>query len=260
MKLFLYNFYDNGDVVLSRPLIRAVSKLKNVDILLCVPPKKMYLIEDLGEVVPGRYPCKHISMSCNHKGTPVGYISMSMWFGTFRGVLKRWGLSWHNLQLTWNKQIKLRSLPSSMKIGPQDPVVDFPDVFDYDVRPDSVFVENGPVRSKQSDIKVPVKWIVESFPELNFYFSDAPGVVADNCFDVSRLNLRQLSKVSEKCLGFLTRGSGVNTCTYTKQNKGKPRALLGWTDSYCLWPYSGDDVKHVRNKKQISRFLRGMLR
>ena len=95
--------------------------------------------------------------------------------------------------------------------------------------------------------------LFKEFPQVNFYCAAPPPVSAPNVFDVSHLNLIQLSQIGDQCKAFITRGSGVSAACYTRTSMFKPRCILGWTYRMIVWH---NKVEYLYDYNRLQEFVR----
>ena len=232
---FIHNSFGSGDVILTRPLIREIqSAFPCVKITLECMENKKYLWGDLNLPIEIYEGAPHGAFATPTPNCPKDAFFINAWFAVVPQIFGFWGLSYATTIHTFNEYMNcykldhMFQLPVKRKI----PFIEFYEKkqLPFTVREHSVFVENGHVNSNQSFIKINdhLQEFANSFPDLNFYCSATPNFKADNVIDCSRLNLIELSEVSNHCFALLTRASGVNAATLTETNRYKPRCIAGW--------------------------------
>jgi SAM-dependent methyltransferase len=242
---FIHNSAHAGDVILTRPLINELrEKFPEVKITLECIAKNKYLWADFNLPVlayedPRIYGANNTnwysSFLAPTPNCPQEAFFLNMWLASYPPAFALWDFSYATLLHTFNTYMHhyqlshLFQLPLSRK----PPLVEFyaPPVVPFEVRDNSVLVENGPIFSAQSYLELNdyLEEFAEEFPDLNFYCSAPVKFTAPNIIDCSSLNLVELSELSNSCLAFLMRASGVNAASLTEANRYKPRCIAGWT-------------------------------
>lgn len=235
LKLHLFDAWHSGDVLLCRPIIRAL--MPHFDLTLECPAQSAYLWADLGLPIFHGHPNNPYQNTAHR---PPDAIGVNLWFGTYDDLLRTYGMTIVNQAHTFNRRMKELGIPWSFQIPTEPPPVDFAPVPmppDLHIKPRSILVENGSANSNQSifEINPVVPQLVADFPDIHFYTSSPPPCTAPNLTDLSALNLIQLSQVGDQCAAFVTRGSGVNAACYTRASMWKPRCILGWTYGMLIW-------------------------
>lgn len=235
LKLHIINTWHSGDALLTRPIIKVLQP--HFDLTLECTQAAAYLWADLGlPVFPGQ-PDNPFHTSALR---PPDAIGVNLWFGTYDPLLRQHGMTIVNQAHTFNRRMMELGIPWKFEIPTEPPPVDFKPVpmpAEVQIKPRSVLVENGAAKSNQSvfEINPVLAQLVADFPDIHFYCSSPPPCTAPNLTDLSALNLIQLSQVGDQCLGFVTRGSGVNAACYTRTSMWKPRCILGWTYGMLIW-------------------------
>ncbi len=232
-KLHLINTWHSGDVLLTRPIIQALKP--HFDLTLECTAQTAYLWADLGLPI---FPGAPDNPRHDSPLRPPDAFGVNQWFGTYDDLLQTHGMTVVCQAHTFNRRMLELGLPWSVAIPDGPPPVDFAPVpLDLSIAPRSILVENGGAHSNQSifELNPWVPQLAADFPGLNFYCSAPPPVAAPNVFDLSHLNLIQLSQVGDRCAAFVTRGSGVNAACYTRRSMFKPRCILGWTYRMIVW-------------------------
>jgi hypothetical protein len=234
-----------GDAVLSRPIIIKIrDTFRDVRITLRFSTTLQYLFADLSLPM----------VEYNPSGS-----SYNAWFGWFPDILKQQHMTFNNHICSFNRQMEQQALPYRLPFAEQHPMLKFPDVAFPTVVPHSVLVENGPCSSQQCyiDMNSIIPRLINDFKDLTFYTSSlSPGAAANLC-NCGHLDLISLSRLGDRCLALLTRGSGVNAACYTEVNRHKPRAVLGWNYPFKLWD---DSFVKCRSYEEVYAFLKGLPR
>ena len=108
-----------------------------------------------------------------------------------------------------------------------------------------------------------------SFPKLNFFTTNNTGCNLGNVFEMSNINIAELSFVSAKCDYIFGRGSGPYLCTFTKRNTGKKRFLLnfintspGTREEKKVYPFpskfAGSQMTNIQNEKELFQIMQNI--
>ena len=249
-KLHIINTWHSGDALLTRPIIRLLSQ--HFDLTLECTAQAAYLWADLGlPIFPGRPD----NPTHDSELRPREAIGVNLWFGTYIDLLGAFGMTIVCQSHTFNRRMAELGLPWKITIPTEPPPVDFvPVPLDVSIRPRGILVENGPAHSNQSNIELNpfLPQLAADFPQNNFYCASPPPLSAPNVFDLSHLNLIQLSQVGDRCAAFVTRGSGINAACYTRASMFKPRCILGWTYGMLIWHKC---VEYLQSYEQLADFM-----
>jgi hypothetical protein len=260
MHFFIHDSLHSGDVILTRPFIAALKeKYPDLTITLECRDYNVYLWEDFG------FPVITYVGDNDHYTTkptpncPPDAIFINMWFGVFDDLINKYHLTYKNNVHTFNRYMELYNLHSIYQLSVPDvpPAVKFyrkPEL-PFAVDQNSIFIENGHVRSGQSNFPMNdfVEHIANTFPQFTFYCSAKPQGNAPNLVDCSHLNLIQLSELSNHCKAFITHGSGPETSTFTEENRYKPRCKVGMGNYWITWDNS--QVFYAKDINGIIEFL-----
>jgi SAM-dependent methyltransferase len=258
---FVHNSMHAGDILLTRPFINELrTAFPKARITLECPKNHKYLWEDLKLSVV-TYDGQEYQGIGPTPNCPPEAIFLNIWFGVFQDILDAYGLSFANNIHTFNRYMSQYHLQNVFQLSnkEQTPMVEFyrKSKIPYKVREKGVLIENGRVFSGQSSFPLNdwMNEIVRSFPDLNFYFAAPPGIDGPNVMDCSKMDLIDISEVSNRCIGFLTRGSGVNAATLTENNRYKPRCIVGWNYQWKVWHSPENPTFFAENIHDIKRFL-----
>lgn len=263
MHFFIHNSTHAGDVILTRPVIKAIREsFPEVEITLeCLEANK-YLWEDMGLPVVSYKGGPYKFSTAPTPNCPPDAVFINMWFGIYRDILLTDYISYNNNVHSFNRQMEEKGLLHLYHLDESE----FPPVLEFyakqqlpvEIVENSVLVENGIVLSGQSRFPINdyLEQIAKTFPEFVFYCPAEPPVKAPNIVDCSKLNLLQLSELSNHCKGFLTHGSGVNAATYTEPNRFKPRCFIGMSRRGCrIWKDERNPPTEVKDITGILYFL-----
>jgi SAM-dependent methyltransferase len=258
---FIHNSMHAGDIILTRPLITELrEKFPHVRITLECPENRKYLWEDLNLAVMIYKGSEYREVKPTPNCPPEA-VFVNMWFGVFPDILDTYGLSYANNVHTFNRFMNQYQLQHAFQLANKShlPMIDFKErwIMPFSIREHGILVENGAVLSGQSNFGLNdcLHEIAEAFPNLNFYCAATPNSQAPNVVDCSTLNLIELSELSNRCVGFLTLGSGVNAATHTENNRYKPRCIAGWNYPWKVWYTSENPTFFAWNREDIKNFL-----
>ncbi len=251
-RLFVWNAYHNGDVLLSRPIVRHLLDRFDVDITWCCWKNHELLIRDLPIkllVLPhADGTARDLSVLC-----PPGHVSIDLWIGHYPDTHD---IQWHNCVTVFNRQVKEKGLPLELTCNVV-PMFDLPQV-NVSVRDRAIFVDNGAARSTQSWFEFDMQALAAAFPDLNFYCAADPRCHLPNVIDCSRVNLLVLASISNHCLAIVGKGTGAHTCTFTEINRFKPSALMQFRmpAGVGYWDYPGSRLVRLNTHAELVAFLR----
>lgn len=258
MHFFIHNSFHSGDIILTRPFIMTlIEKFPDVTITLECRDYNIYLWQDFGLPIIPYFGDDHLTTTPT-SNCPPDAIFLNMWFGVFGDILTYYLITYENNVHTFNRYMKQYHLNHIYQLSvPQaPPAVNFYwNVEVPAVNENSILIENGPVRSAQSNFPMNdyLIHIANLFPQFTFYCSATPQCYTSNLVDCSHLNLIQLSKLSNQCQALITHGSGVDAATYTEENRFKPRCLVGMTIYWVIWDCS--QVFYAQDINGIYEFL-----
>ncbi|OQW92753.1 MAG: hypothetical protein BWK78_00705 [Thiotrichaceae bacterium IS1] len=264
---FIHNSFSETEVVLARPIIMAVkTHFLNAKVTLECRRECVYLWQDLGFPVMAYegvgYKDFHPTPNC-----PPASIFVNVGFSVFEDIFAESGFSYQTALDTFNAQMYqhnqetqyLLPVPNQNQIPMVVPFSSLPPPKDLVVKENAVLVENvAQMLHSPNYISLNefLNQIATDFPHLNFYCS-APlsTIVVGNVVDCSKLNLIELSHLSEKCKAFLTLGGAVHAATLTVANRYKPRCVIGWNLPVKLWEATGSQVVYAQNYVEVRTFL-----
>jgi hypothetical protein len=238
MKIFINNSLHCGDVILTRVLIDAFrKKFPNAELLLQCRAPVHYLWADYGVKIFDTM--VDYSLTTPTPQCPKDFEFFQAWFGTFPDILNTYGLTHANQIHTVNRQMQMHGTNHYLDLPTEPPVIELRDLHTL-CSPNTILVENGPPGSGQCNggLGQYVRRLATEFPRFNFLCSANPQVKLPNVFDGSAYNLLVMSDLCNKCVAFITQASGVNACTYTRCNIGKPRIFFGYIRGWTIWDNS----------------------
>lgn len=255
-KLFFWNPYHNGDIIFTRPLVRAVLDRHDVEITWGCFCNHKYLIQDLPVRVLTDPRDDRLAQDLTYL-CPFDHFPINTWIGQYPETRR---CIWSSFVGAYNRQVEARGLAHLAIVSRLVPMVDFPDV-DLVINENSVYVSNSVSRSGQSDYVMNMQALSMEFPALTFYCTANPGWNAPNMVDCSRLNLVQLSAISNRCDAIIGKAGGAIDCAFTEINRFKPRAIMGLSDPHnpTIWNYPGLRVSYLQAHEQLKRFLQEVM-
>ena len=254
MKLYLFNNWHNGDIITNRALIKELMKF-GIDIAVGSYVDRHYLVKDLPvlHVVSDQAEDFQRGSPCLSGLCPEGYLPINTWCGTFHDIDQRGFHNWVTIVDTFNRQSEQYGLGitlSSLEV----PMIDFECRCMIKVRHRSVYVENGDTRGGHSLYQFDLLRMAKMYPELTFYCTAFPNCDAKNVVSCHNRNLVELSGISNQCEAIVGKGSGPFLCTYTEQNRLKPRAVMKFT-APKFWNYRNNPLKYLESDEELYQFL-----
>ncbi len=261
IRLYLYNNLHAGDVLFSRPLYRQLAADGRFQLLLGAHRNNAYLLEDL----VGPRCALHVSDYLEQGPTvlydlgadcPDDHLAISTWLGEYPDTGNH---QWRNVVEVCRRQLAAHGI----EWQPQAPVAEVP-MLDFAPRTlaprlsrRAIYVDNSAPRSGHSEFRFDLRALAERFPTHALLTTARPDVTADNLVDGSRLDLRELSLLSEQCDAVLGKGSGPFCCTYTEANRYRPRAVCGYhsTSSPTFWDYQGNPLRYLTTMAEVLDFV-----
>ena len=261
MHFFIHNSFHAGDVILTRPLIRALKEqFPDLVITLECRSSYRYLWEDLGLSIVNYEGDDHTT-TIPTPNCPTEALFINLWFGLYLDILGAFSLTYPNNIYTFNRQMVEKHLDQLYRLT----VPAYPPPINFDsspeipvpIRENGILIENGAVRSGQNYFPINnyLEYIAKTYPCLVFYCSAKPPCELSNLIDCSSFNLIQLSELSNHCQAFVTLGSGVNAATYTEANRFKPRCLVGLAQLLRIWDDTHNPVLQVNGISDVLKFL-----
>jgi hypothetical protein len=268
-KIFLWNPWHNGDIMSQIVLILQIKKqFPEVEVHVGCYRNHAYLFADIGvEKIH-----IHNNDDRNALGIPFGTgaqisddlsylcpedcIPILTWLGQYEDTKAH---TWESQCEVFNRACLKHNL--NIALNPNvDANIAFKKVPTLDTKPVAVWVENGPCRSMHNQFSYDLKKIADLFKSMNFYTTGKPNIETDNVFDCSHYNLIEHSNLSNKCDIILGKGSGPYFCTFTYENKFKPRAIVGYDlqNHLPFWNYSGSKMVYLSNEDELIDYLRNV--
>jgi hypothetical protein len=259
MHFFIHNSFHSGDIILTRPFITVlIEKYPDLTITLECRDYNVYLWEDFGFPIKIYTGNDHLT-AVPTPNCPPDSVFLNMWFCVYGDLVDQFHLTYKTNVLTFNRYMEYYHLNDfyQLSIPEAPPAVKFYRKLGlpFAVNEAGILIENGPVRSAQSNFPMNdyVESIAKAFPQFTFYCSAKPPGNAPNLVDCSHLNLIQLSGISNHCKALITHGSGVEASTYTEENRFKPRCMVGMGNYWIIWDNS--QVFYAQGINGIVEFL-----
>ncbi|MDZ4852400.1 MAG: hypothetical protein SGI77_24190 [Pirellulaceae bacterium] len=261
-KLFFWLNWHAGDLALTRPLVRQILAVHDVQITWGCWRNQAHIVEDLPVKVvidprddkftgPQRPSLMHLC--------PPGHIPVCLWVGVYPDTNSH---QWEAVVEIYNRQVRDLGFPMLQISSNYVPMLDFA-VVDVTVAENAIFVENGATRSGHSSFEFDLPNLAYAFPEFNFYSTADPKCELPNVFNCGQFNLRELSSVSNQCIAIVGKGSGPFCSTLTEINRYKPRAVMRYHPvglAQTIWDYPGNPLQHLESQDDLLRFLQTVRR
>jgi len=255
MRLFLYNNFHFGDILLNRSVIFAIKKkYPELNVILGCEDNKRYLWEDIGYPIQNldkAYLYPMVRIPIKEVNIPDNSIPHYLWFGTYWDLLEQYGLTFENQTRSFNRTFEKYGL--SLETAPS-PKVFFKQTQNIFVPENSILVDNGQVHSGQSRMPLEsqtLECLAKTFPQYSFLCSSKPNTSMHNILDFSRYNLIELSQIGDKAKAIISRGTAVYVCTFTENNRTKPKFLCGWSLPYPWKRWDDDGVIFIETEKAL---------
>jgi hypothetical protein len=254
--IYLYNNLHYGDIITNRALIKELLKYPQLNIAVGCYANHYYLYEDLFVQHIVSQEDENFPLSIDLvRLCPNGYMPINTHCGTYRDLDIKYQHNWINIVETFNRQSKIYNLGIEL-YHKEVPMIDFNVLCDIKIIGRGIYIENGVQRSHPTSFEFDIENLCNIFPEFNFYCtSKAPS--KNNVIDCSDKNLIELSHISNQCESILGKGSGPMLCTYTEDNRFKPRAVCGY-DTQAMrrfWEYRGNPIKYLYAEDEVVEFL-----
>ncbi len=264
----LHNSGLPGDILLSRTLIQAIAgSFPGVGLTLEVAEPSAYLWQDLALPIQC-YAGESYNDLTPTPTCPPDAVFLNLGFGVFADLLTLYGMTYTYYVHAYNRQIGRYHLQHRylLPLPLYSPMVTFPNqggqsFESFVVQPNGIFVENSTLPGSHNYfyLNEHLNRLAGEFPHLTFYCSAAPITAAENLVDCSGMNLVELSWLSDRCVGLLTRGGDVNAATYTEANRLKPRCIVGWDLPLRLWQNTTSTQHHATTYEQVRAFLHSLI-
>ncbi|HTW95930.1 MAG TPA: hypothetical protein VMD30_14100 [Tepidisphaeraceae bacterium] len=253
-KLFLWNNGHALDLIFQRPLVeRILDRYPGTAIAWGCHKDHAILLGDLPVTVLSHPNAPQTGADFTPL-CPAGFVSIYLSLDQYADTQHR---CWRNIVEVFNRQAAARGLRMPLETG-QTPMIDFPAV-DISVRPNAIYVENGPVQGP-SKFEFDVEKLCRDFPQFNIYCTADAKCQAPNLFDASSLNLVELSSLSNHCVALIGKGGSALACAMTRANRFKPQAILDYRDDHrpTFWEYPGNPMWYVRGYLELRQFLESL--
>ncbi len=261
IRIFLYNNAHFGDQVFSRPLYRMLCLSGAFEVHLGAARNHAYLFEDLVplglrlHVAPYDDVDHGIAVDLSYL-CPEGCLPVSTWLGEYDDTRAH---QWSNVVEVFERQLREHGVENPVPLDRgRTPMVDFARRrISPRLTVPAVYLDDAPVRAPHSSFLFDKERLLERYPGVHFLCTKRPERPHPRLLDGSRIDLRDLSALSEQCLAILGKGSGPFCCTYTEANRCKPRAVCGYRSevSPTFWDYEGNPLRHLDTMDEVVAFL-----
>lgn len=261
-KIFMYNNWHYGDLIFIKPLYQILKNSNFFDIKIGVYQNNRYLFEDLIDEF------FDIILSSDDNETqnaqdlkelcPLNYICVNTWLGQYNDTHPH---TWESTVKMFNYKMCEFNIPYQIDFDFEDvPMVPFPRI-DINVEKNGIYVENGYTRSGHSNFEFDLELLADFFSECVFYCTSSPRILKTNLIDCSGKNIIELANISNKCIAILGKGSGPLLCTYTEENRYKPRAVCGYDLSKWsrFWTYAKNPLVYINSMREVVDFIENVL-
>lgn len=266
MKVCFFNFFNNGDVHVSRGFVSKISKL---DISISYWHKNnKEIIKDIGADF-----CD-LPKNINQK-TPYykknGIVYINTWYGCYKDIFNQYGTSYRTVYESFRRSFDSQlGLKLDQLGGPEDflPSIDYSrynidgidDKLEKISSPKVLFCNNkclsgqAPLQVNMNDVLLS---IAKAFPSISFIASNDIQTYLNNVHLASKIinkngnDLNEISYISRNCDVIISTSSGPGTFSIVKDNLESPSKKFFTVTSYkCIlyWPiHHFDDMKkHIK--------------
>ena len=274
--IYFFNKWHNGDFITQLMLIQKIQYLyPELDVGCCCYQHHAYMLEgmnidkvELGRGTPEIDEPFYAAIRSKHKDA----VIINTWLGQFDDTHDH---CWKNVVNVYNRVL----LKNYNSVGPPPFVTDYevqfvkflpsPDIQMNDQKV-NIYLNNGRPISAHSEFVSGFEQGLSHFNNLDFYItSGTPFSNLKNIKDCSKMNLVELSSVSNRCDFIFGRGSGPFFNTFTYNNIHKQRFLLNFYNRVGQallnpdeWPfrYKNDKVSNIKNVNELYNVLAGINR
>lgn len=260
--IYLYNNWHYGDLIFLMPLYKKLAASSLFNIKVGIHKNAAYLYENF---ISNSFDLI-ISNDANEDNKaqdlkelcPPNFLPINTWLGQYPETQSH---TWKSTVMMFNHKMFENNIPYILHFDLRTvPMVEFPNMA-ITVKPNSIYIENGITRSGHSNFMFDLELLAEYFPNINFYCTANPKIQANNFIDCSNKNFIELSNISNKCIAILGKGSGPFLCTYTEDNRYKPRAVCGYnTKSWKkFWIYQNNPLVYINDMEEVINFIKNSL-
>lgn len=248
--LFFTNFQSVGDILYSLPIIETILKYNsNVNITYCTFKAHEYLLKHLPinlKIIDFDYRIKSgqdFWYKNVHLLNPENFHHFNIDFG---------GTNFESKHKYLTSEFEKKNLKINFPMI--DPAfIELPEV-DINVKPKSIYVENG-ISISRLDVNIlNVDKMSLFFPKLNFYVTNGKNIINKNVYDCSNKNIIELANISKKCCAIVGHGSGPFVCTHSKENHNKLKII--YKEPIREWDLNNPNFININEEIEIIKILR----
>ena len=251
-KLFLWINQSNGDTLSAIPLVfKLKEKYPDTEIVFGCFSQQSYLVEHLpiNEIVAVNTPDHNridFSPFC-----PQGFTPICLWLGQYTDTYAH---NWENTILVFNRKCEENNIDIRLEVD------EYPEIFlpkfDVDVVENAVWIENGWSRSGHNFTNFDIDKISTTFPKLNFYTTGPTNSSRPNVFDMSDKNLIYHANINKKCKYIIGKGSGPFFTSFSNENVGKHKIVVGYNKNYAkFWDTSDPKMIYLDTEIDLIKFI-----
>lgn len=300
--IFFYNKWHNGDFVTQIMLMqKLIKKNPKIKIGCCAYTNHANLLKDLNiEVItidldmPVSPPSDHIFINRINEWAKTNNTKVAIcnsWLGQGKDNLHTWKNTikiYNSFAKNLIEDFQLYGFSSVDNIYLDENCEDYDLVFSKDYQTfanaiesessKNIYFDCSDTHSGHSHINnsfthknIRQLWhdLFSSFPKLNFFTTNDTGCNLDNVFEMSKINIAELSFVSEKCDYIFGRGSGPYLCTFNKTNKNKKRFLMNFINTSTetehekkIYPFpsklAGTQMQNIQNEEELYKVIQNI--
>lgn len=254
IKLFIWNNQSFGDALTMIPVIEYIKeKYPNVKFKIGCYKKQAYIYEHLTndiETINQNYEfCSYRKYFWSHirEKCPDDYIPIHPWLGNYNFTVH----SLENQIKSFNYQFEEKKVPLKIDFN-IPPYINLP-FRDIKVRPNAIYIENGPTISGHGQFFHDIEKYALFFPKLNFYTTYDSKCKLKNVVNCFNCDLIDLQNISNKCKLFIGKGSGPFITTFTRENESKLKIL---SDNRPFWDLDKPNTIELNDEKLIIEQIR----
>ncbi len=264
-RLYVYNDAHNGDLIFTRPLYRKLLASGCFDLVIGGARNRAYIFEDFeamgATLLVSPYADGFEGLSVGlARFRPEDCVPISTWLGEYEDTREH---QWRNVVEVFLRQCREHGVDVPVDLEPdRTPMVDFTRrLLHYRLNGPTVYLDDSTPRGRHSTFLFDQERLALRYPGISFLCTSPPRYDLPNLLDGSRLDLRDLSALSNECLAILGKASGPFCCTYTEPNRFKPRAVCGYRSDVTptFWDYEGNPLLYLDTMDEVFDFLDGIL-
>ncbi len=260
-ELFLYNSGTAGDVVFSRPVIRAaVATGASVSVGVCRDHAD--LVSDLEGVT-----VRVSDFVSSRSGSPLDlrYLCpgdakpIDLWLQGYEDTIEQ---QWENYVEVFNRGAARAGAEVRLEFDEDRiPMIDFGIDSNPEVPERAILVDNARTATRYCHFLFDLERMADALPDHRFLCTAPPRVDRPNVFDVSNLDRVARSAVSNRCELLLGITWDPFNCTLTEANRFKPKAVCGYDarQGTTFWDYPENPLEYLADMDGVLDFLNSML-